>query len=546
MIQLFCNGELLDIPNDFKCTLTLKNPIFQKELESAFVYDINLPLTNRNKKILLNYANRISTANKYLQSRIEIFFNGLKFVEGTFVYTGRVNTISGSIGIGQGDFLYSAYKKYLDQVDYGEKIFADNTEALAYFNNLVDKTYPEVEFVLPYTIGYTDHCYLPDGTTGYYQKDHLNFYEPGVGYKITLGTNKAILVPHFFLQYVLKKLFAGFGYELIDKWLFEDTDYSRLIIFNTYNANGGIPNEGSKVGYESDILKIRYNNHLPHVFISDFLSGLQNHINARFLFNHINKKATIIDPKKVLLDPSYIDITGRFIRLTGFELKQSKGFSLQIGTDDTDAWQQQYVEQQNFLMDLFGGSLDTIYDLPAKPIGFKYYYINDIQKLYVWAEYWEQWVEAYWWIKNKFFTGEQEHSISSSTGTCEPDDGRIILTGFGNPAIDYRKISPRILFYNGMVEDVGNYYPASRKFRGDLSLDFDNSKLYKDRWEIYLDKLLSTKVITGQVLFSPVDIKDFDFSRKYRINGVDYLVKEIKVPIGKYSIGVCTIEAAKI
>lgn len=555
MLELItASGQRLDMYDDISFTITLKNPIFQKSLESSYIYDVNLPLTTHNKKLLLNFSNRLTSINKYTDVKVGVFFNGLKMFEGTFVYTGGVNTISGSIAIGQGEFLYYAFKRYLNGLDYGIQTYASASSAFSHFTWDVDKIYPEVNFSLPFMKGRgVDDLftYLPEDTPGIYLPNYMNFWDPegGGGYEYVIGEEKYIAIPQLYLNYVLDKLFNHYGYRVSESYLKNDAAYNRLMLFNLYNAHGGIPDDGEAEGYTADIRKIYWSKHVPMVLISDFISGLQNLLNIRFVFEPQSNSIKIFDTLDVIRRSEYRDISSLVKRFTD-KKNISEGYSIKFSPDGSDAYYAHSIDWEKNRESEFGGELDTLTELPQYYMGFKFYYVKEINKFYEWNIIDEDWDEIPYLLKTKFIRPNQEFSIDSVVSPLTEDIIRPDLpaTAFGNSAYNFRNVPPRLHFYCGRVLSYdGNTYPISRSYFGNKALEFHRQHAEaENRWKLYTDTLLQTKAISAIAMFDAATIKNFDFMMKYRIDGVNFFIKQIKVPINKYKIGNSVIDAVKV
>ena len=113
----------------------------------------------------------------------------------------------------------------------------------------------------------------------------------------------------------------------------------------------------------------------------------------------------------------------------------------------------------------------------------------------------------------------------------------------GSAMADWRTTSPKLFF--SLYTDNGYYdqkqvgspktYTSSLLYPGEAGL---LNKYFKS----YFDFKLSTKLIKIVKLMTFSDLKDFDFSKKYMINGTKYLVKSIQVVLKKDRIMPATLE----
>jgi hypothetical protein len=116
----------------------------------------------------------------------------------------------------------------------------------------------------------------------------------------------------------------------------------------------------------------------------------------------------------------------------------------------------------------------------------------------------------------------------------------------GFSAYNYAQASARLLFYNGMVIDGSNYWPSALNYRNSKGLNYGIYDLYEDRWEDYMNFICNAKIAEFKVMLTATDIAAIDLSRKIRVNGINYLVKEIKTPLNDRAIGASTMTCYKV
>lgn len=526
MLQLFINNRQLDTKG-VSFNIVQKSPLFQNKLEGSYIFNLKLPDTAGNKK-LINFSHRIENVNLPEDHNFSARFNGKQLFTGSFIYTGGKNSINGNVFINNGNFIYQTKDKYLDEIAYGTKTFVNEGSAIAYFNSNVNKYYPDVDFVLPYIQGSTD-SYLPNGTTGYYQKDILNYYANNTYYFWGPGTSDyAIISPQFFLLFILKKYFNHFGYTF-DDHVFINSDYKKLLLLNIFNANSGIPAYENKPGYNCDLININYTNHIPHVKIWDLLSGIQNLLNIRFFINNNTKQVKAIDCNNLITSPNHIDITNKVLNQTELDFKKYNGFFLKSIPDNLDDSLSFWSEQESNYSSQYGGFVNTLLDLPTIPVGYLYYYVISENSLYYWnGTSWVQYTDFL--FLHTFFNQSSELKIEScisSLGSSSP----VSLSNIS--AYDYLKIQPRLYFYTGLQGGL----PSSNHELNNNELFYTSDlKLYNNHWKNYLDWILDPKIIKANSLLNVTDISGFDFSEKYRIDRNNYFVKDIITPVTEREI----------
>lgn len=556
MLQIFSDGHQIDLFQDMKFNLNFINPLFLNDLQGSYAYELQFPLTDNNKKHLINYLNRIETPKRSITPYLQIFFNGIKLAEGSYIIRNITSAIVGSLAAGNGNLLYEIKGRYLNEFDFGGKTFGSALEAQTYFNSNIDNIFPEVDFCMPMISsrdaeGNTADIFLPAEVTNFIEKDILNYYDTENSTYRVLDPDAikigGIIVPHLFLRFVLNKIFNTFGYSHNDLF-FQDDDYKRLTIWNIYNTNHGIPELSEDMpGYTSPrVQNIIYNNHLPKVLITEFLAGLQNLLNVRFFIDHNKKKVSSLDADQIITNPEYIDITSKILKLTDKEIINYDGFSLKETPDNNDKWYQYKSElAETLFSNRYLGVFDNFAQFPSVAENNAVAYIKSEKIFY---EY--QTIPADWAklsdldtdLISSWFNPNSEFEIESKLSTLlnDPDNSYISVQGYD--AYDYKSIPARIFYYNGLDGD----YPSSRYWRGTKYLNYYNLYLYRNRWENYINLMLNNSFVSMNVLLSPGDLATLDFSKKYRALGIDYLVKSVKVPITSKSILPSTIECYKV
>lgn len=121
MTVLYINGQLCDLPTDFKITLVTENLYFSKA--STYTYDIELPITpyGNNAKIFVGY-NRADKrlANQALPARLivdnRVVLNGSAIVVGTTEHSVSVQLLQGNSELNWKQRLEATY---IDELDLG-------------------------------------------------------------------------------------------------------------------------------------------------------------------------------------------------------------------------------------------------------------------------------------------------------------------------------------------------------------------------------------------------------------------------------------------
>lgn len=543
MLQLFANGQQLDTAG-VKFNLTLKNPLFSRTtIEGSYAYNINLPKTDNNK-LILNFPGRIEHKEDILKTySIDGYFNGLHFIDKA---TGTIDDITQeiklNIGIGSGDLFYNIKEKLICDVDLGRKVYENYGAATVDLYNTISKNYPEVDFNLPY-IDETYGPYLPIDTVGYHHHEYINWWD-GSNFVFTDDElNKGIIVPMLYLRLIIKNLFKAFGYQVDDNAFF-NKGYNDLLLFNLFNINGGIPDSDEETGYAWDITTIEYRHLMPECKISEFLLWLQNRFNFVFFINGNSKVVKLKFAEDILLSADYIDITSKVTGIKTIKNNDLNGFNLEIALDDLDKYYGEQIEDKTY-----GGVLEKVGDLPELPIRFFKYYVLETKKFYIWYDFDPQWSEmgsTLFDSRKLYIPGKNNLDLVSQFHTLWSFAGNSVA---GYSAYDWRKMQPALTFYRGQLQD-GRPYSEHYKGTKNLTLVDESSVIigtYKNHFKKWIDWLLSRdKIVEINMKAEPLDILNFDFTRLYRVNGINYMVSQVKIPIDERSIGEATMTCYKV
>lgn len=545
MLQLFADGQQLDT-SGVKFNLMLKNPMFMhNKLEGSYIFNFNLPATDRNRKIL-DFPNRLEKfPQEWKDYKCRILFNGITIVDNSTISVKQTKEITfiTNVKVESGNFNYLSRKLYLNEIDYGSDEFGTPEAAIAQFNFDVNKSWPDVNYSLPKINGLAD-TFLPEGTTGYHHKDTLNYYDITLpSYLYDVDGDKGVLVPFLYLVFVLKNLFKYFGYKLDDQFFSNDNDWKKLMVFNTYNANYGIPSQDDDFGYYCTLQKINYNNHLPHIKILDFLKGLQNLLNISFHQNSNSRSIRVFDNLKSLQSHDYINLTNVIARSKKTTLINNDGFNLVSKSDGDDEYFQSKIEIENKIVKLFGGTLDYVADLPTNASKYIVYFVNETSSFYLWDYYASSWnVNNIFDTKivSQIFSGNKEISISTIVSTLlnNPPYGLNHIS-IGNSAINWKDNTPRLVFYNGATLCHNTINSKSLLINGDKGI-------YQNRWRSWIEWEKTARIVELKKLYSPIEILNLDFSKKHRDNGINYLIDKIKIPITENAILPATMTCYKV
>jgi hypothetical protein len=439
--------------------------------------------------------------------------------------------LEGSIVESDSDFYDKAKILNLNQFNYGEKIFATEIDAMWYLTNSKDSKYPDYPFACP-TI-YND-LYFDPPTIDPDLQIYNDFHGGARLWTLTTSGDRTIIIPMLYMAFVLSKVASQLGYELTDKLFAPDPELSRLVLYNSFNCNN----------YELPITDLQFNNNVPNLLLIDFIGAIEKYFCSATFIDGINKNINIIPIKKIFSDPSFIDFSKNILSIQTVLEDQVFGFISQMDIDGDDSKMEFIKDQDGKLKDEIKGSVKTFLDLPSWPIAQirDRYYVEDENKYY-----WKDNINTWAWYysdsicQSMFFfrdaIKEPKQTIESIMSTLNFND----LFGSlecGNKREDWGKIVPRILFaLPKLAVNQIDYFTNGMNESDNFSLFFPGEKgLFNKFWKEYLQFRLSTRLVKIEKLMTFSELQNFDFSRKYMINGNKYLVKDIQVVLKKDTI----------
>ena len=524
MLSLVVNGTALDLPKEFSLTLNLKSPMFNDIGDYSFPFKI--PSTDRNKSIL-GWKHRIeSTSDQYE------FYDGSLLFNGSVIFSGQVRIkeanlqfYEGALYVQNGSFNYKIKEAYLDEQALGEMHWRGEDLALAYYNDVRNHSYPDVDFQMPecMNVDYFDpptddaelHWYNYTGRNG-----HMNLTS-------SLGA-RTLLVPMFYLRFVIGKVINLMGYSLKDEFFSQGTDLSTLVICNSFSVNE----------LYWTIKDLYYQVHMPHVKIGKFFSDIQKFFNCTFLVDDHLKTVRIVGNQDRLKSLPYIEFSDNILALSNHISDQLMGIKLSMTPDNDDKVYEDLTAAESDFFDHLKASVQTYADLPGRPI------TNLLDLRYVISE--DKWYQfgnggANTWLEVtpstflyiNFMYGQPLENSKTEIGICMVCPQDEVCGRVGNLGTDYAKIVPKLAFAS-LRENYSHQmkvscYPYSDDFR---LIWYGTNGLFNKFHKDWYDWVFNTRKfvqITKQIDY--LDLKAIDFGSKYRINGVNYLLSEVQVTL---------------
>ncbi len=449
------------------------------------------------------------------------------------IKTAGEKSFEGTLYINKGNFNYEVKDLLLNRIDLGMKSFASDQEAENYFNWSLTHFYPEVDFSMP-EISNPDF-YDPAATIPELMNYNYIFPDGWMHKTTSDGQSRTILIPFLYLKYVLNKLAETFGYQLQDEFFTSSIELSRLVIYNSVNLNEVL----------FGLQRLYYCRLVPNVKVSEFIAGLEKWFNCSFHVDTRQRVIRIVSNKEVLIRSEIVEFSKNILSLNQEIPEQVTGFRFLLGPDGGDKAYQAQLDAEKGITDMIKGAVQTFSDIPQYPFTFlgDIYYVVDTNTWwqlgvnpYSFLIEWQQ-LPAGPMLTDKFFYkwGDEKNKFETIFSSL-PD--KYIVVNCGNLGADNQKITPR-LFWVGMAGGWGT--PV--RLRGfannsNFSLRYTGPNgLFNLYWKDWVNWIMETrKSVKIEKQMDFIELKNMDFTKRYRINGINYLISEIAVTLNKSSI----------
>ena len=532
MLSLLIADQPLDLSEDFSVSLNLKSPLFNDVGDYSFPFKV--PATVRNMAIL-GWKNRIaSTRSIYETYEGCLRWNGIDLYKGQVrIKTAGEKTFEGILYINKGNFNYEVKDLMLDRVDLGVKMFASDQEAINYMNWSLSRFYPETDFSMP-KVANIDF-YDPPATDPELMAYNYIFPDGCLHRTTSDGTQRTILVPFLYLKYVLGKLAENFGYRLQDDFFTSCSELTRLVIYHSVNI--------SEVLF--GLQQLYYCRFVPSVKVSEFIAGLEKWFNCSFHADSKQRVIRIVSNKDVLLRSDIIEFSDNLLSVSQEIPDEITGYRFMISPDSGDKVYQAQLETEKWITDYIRGAVGTFSEIPPYPFTM----IGDIYYVVDTSTWWQfsvnpitfltEWIQMPHGpaLTDKFFYkyGDEKNKFETSFSSLYDMFG---IVSCGNLGTDKDKITPR-LFWVGMAGGMGT--PATLHgltTDSDFSLRFTGTKgIFVLFWKDWVDWIMNIrKAVKIEKQMDFIELKNIDFTKRYRMGGINYLISEISVTLNKSSI----------
>lgn len=553
MITIEVNNENLDL-GKVNITFELLSPVFNQM--GSFSYPFTFPATLKNKR-LLDFPGRINkhivAANSFDST---IFLKGIFWKKGKLIVTEIGDeTIKAHFTIGEGYFYSLINDLKLSAIDLGgNRDFYDYIGDVNTFpwEKIYDKSYPDNDFVVfPFHIP----NFYDDSAKGTFLNETFGgkvnyFTHPNNHY--AHSDNTFVLFP--FLNYVLTRIFSHLNIFFTKNSFLDDASLKQLTLFNINTERAWHPDD---LIYSTVIKRFNLSDYMPDITVSELFGKLENLFKSYVFFDEFNNSIKILFLKDILADFETYSITSK-IKTNYIKPNDYDGFEMTYDIDGGDDFADDYfgdISQFNFK-----GYVANLASLPNTGNEFlDMYYVEDVREYhYYQLNFTGAGGQFVFYASDKDGYSEGNKGLQIEIPGVFPRNGFEPTCGnsghwqvIDDPWSNSLRPDFRLIFWHGLINNIPfgspfNLSPAGEVI-SDYSLEWEGAyglkeKFYKNVMEFY------QKTLEGEffIHFNPAELKNIDFSRKYRFYNANWLFSKIIFSVTNDSISPAKVTAFKI
>lgn len=576
MLRLVANNRELDLGDIKSLSFKRKSTLFKfDDVQCSIVVPFTLPRTDNNEQIFNYYGNLALNYYDNTEVPVYIYHTGILFANA--VLTIKKNTkkyydcdVKLDLGIATSKIKDT---KIADVPQGGDIAFTFKSD----YNRIDDGYY--------ITMVYNENTLKDTPFDGHiaslYAQNYMNFWNLATNEPMwidpidegeqTIDVPMNVIVPFPFVERVLKNIFMHCGLTIGYNEFEQNADLNRLVIFNTVNAcEKEYFERGTPTYYKPVLSTINIANHLPDISVATFLMDLAVCFCAGYLAE--NGSVRVLLYRDILRSADYIDYTSKVLKeYTKTNYNNDPGFNVQLTFDENDE-----LLTDNWTVDDYDIPIRVDSDesplWPSTPEpGNIVYYTATYPGMWLSYDYYEdrflsvpRWdypKEETYLIGNpalrfirymfqNFRSGAEGLSLDCGISLVGPkpltgNEGETYYVPWVKQNVNHffynRAIVPfsfRLFFALGQDESRG--MPMGHYKTDTTSLQWYDSGigLYDNYWDDYIkwrDNIDDIEIEMTLEL-SVVELKNFDFARKYYINGQFYFITSLDFSLSLYDV----------
>lgn len=553
MIDIRVNNHSLDL-GKVSISFELKSPLFNDK--GSFSYPFTIPSTARNKK-LLNFPFALHCNMSQQTVVADIFLKGIFWIRGSLIITkAEADNIKMFITIGEGNIRNKLKTTRLNEINLGGERQVVDYNGIGE-NDVFSKAYESIYPIQDFTLFPMFNASFYDDTDykgQFSQVLYVNKYDKFTKMNIENNT----FVPFVYLNYLINKIGDHFNTKIKSNYFTSHPELLQLVIYNNVAINSFFQND------ENDftiLLNPSFNlsDHVPDITIQEFFEIISNTFGVFYFINDFSDDISLISFNDLLLRQETTALNAPLKTLT-ISQNTYTGYSVEFQKDSEDPVYGNNsinISKYNFIGNhLYYDSLEKIVNNCFFAEADKRYYSCNIYLNsnggydYLWKS-----------IGNAFSDHIKETSnILITPQASFPNGGNNSQQkgNFGNNPSEFNKFDLRFLFFRPNTiyfSDGGNYIgPFGTSFSNRNKFDFDyyalywhgRAGLYERFWKQVIEFHKRTREGEFLILLSPSQLKQIDFSKKYRFANATWLISEIKFQVTNDAISPSEVVAFSV
>ena len=547
---------MLDLGDTISISWELRSPMFYDAGSRS--YPFQFPSTLNNRKIL-GFRHRIEGINSiYDELPCAIAFNNIDLFHGILKFTiANKDHYEAVVYQREGDLNYMAQKMMLGDLNYGGFDYGTDVLGLAVANGIYAQDPSQWYFpnqTMAWPMLYNENYFDPP--TDIDERKFYNFRWSPSYYmsRYTDPSKPYVNIPFVFLRHAFNTVISGLGYSLNDLLFTSQADLNKLIIYNSLSNN----NLCQEFSYT---MKNCYLNlHLPRISVADFFNNIEKYFNARMFVQDLEKTISMVPLDKIvdgIGDVINYDkgLISRSIEL--FDQDPITGFQYAMDLDSADSHLKLWTDQSEYYNKWMKPPVDTVSALPAWPYAIP----GDVRYVVATGKFYRFLITKTWYQDPSIAEVDIAHyyykkygdsiSIPLSSLKCSyPAMGSYFMTDCGNQQKDWPDIKFRVLFVDHYAVPGTSpviYIPIGTDHTSNFTLWMQGSnnmfdKFFKKTCDFYL----YTKPVKVQRVMTLDEIKELDFTRKYMMDSVKYLLRRVQFTFKKDRISPAVMECQTV
>jgi len=546
MLELYFENNKLDLGNLQGVSLQMNGGVFNFEtLPGSYSIPFTLPASEINN-VIFGFPFDSGDVIDVIKGNAYIKHSGVILSKGLLSLSRFDNkTINCNFSANNNSFNNQIKDKEMTDIDYGD----DRDFVRIDFETIEgDAGIPKL----------TNHVFFNDflSSSGTTPEETIQNYAAGIGDH----TEPFIVTPFPKLHIIIKYLFKYFGY-LYNETFFEQEPFNKLLIYSNNNIVkvGEYPDGSTK--YYEDTWNLK--NHVPNISIKNFIISIQNFFNIFFRDN--NGNIDIIDRTFILLSSDYIDISNKIQSQYSKKINNLKnGFILNLEKDTNDELMNHIESITDLIVTWwFDETPPPTYYNAIDLLNYDYVAYQKTETIPLTGDPYEKptvilrdighdnplstdyypdiiWSNMAYTLINPLFDNNKGVNIpiymtsvleGYVSGTTCPTVYAFVK---GNSFFELnQKTGFRLMLLDAI--DLCNVVSTGRYNPNISGYDFAISPVwsYEQRWETFLNWYQDARKIEYifDINFTIADLKNFDFTKKYKIGNHLYFIKSFTVSL---------------